>query len=71
MRTEPDYRLFTIHMLLHLRKLGMQTEHFHWFISEYLHMLVMLLADDRSVMDSERRAALMHFDSDQVCIPMI
>lgn len=32
------------------------------------HIIVVLLADDRSVMDSERRAALMHFDSDQVCI---
>lgn len=39
---EPDYRLFIIHMLVHLRKL-----------------------DDRLVTDEERKAALMHFDTDQ------
>ncbi|CAH1780162.1 unnamed protein product [Owenia fusiformis] len=41
-RTEPDYRLYLIHMLPNLRRL-----------------------DDRSVRDSERKAALQHFATDQ------
>ena len=63
-KNEPDYRLFVIHMLVNLRRLG---EHLNSVMMDDFHCPVTVFSpDDHSVRDSERKAAIHHFDTDQV-----
>lgn len=68
-RTESDYRLFLIHMLPNLQKLGKPTTRIEQVNMLTLYVTVcewnVSVEDDRAIRDNERKAALMHFTTDQ------
>lgn len=62
-KNEPDYRLFIVHMLVGLRTLGQAL--YTTSVSYYSDPFP---SDDRAVSEDERKAALKHFNSDQVML---
>ena len=66
-KNEPDYRLFIVHMLVHLRNLGeYQIIGMGTSPATIIPVWSCGTLDERLVTDGERKAALMHFDTSQV-----